>query len=113
MTSDQLTAIRREVEAAMALREKCTPGPWTIDSVSSDDDMEIILDYKIPFAGSPIIIASAFSDDDDWPSDRHQAHANAKLFAHSRTDPTHAHALALLAEVERLNDELAKLKGGA
>ena len=30
-----------------------------------------------------------------------------------KPDPTHAHALALLAEVEKLNDELAKLKGGA
>lgn len=102
MTTDQLTAIRREVEAAMALREQATPGPWLISAMR--DFVPEGYDLLAHMCGQDIYAKN--------PGDT-CAGLDQKFIAHARTDPTHDNALALLAEVERLNDELAKMKGGA
>ena len=102
MISEELTAIRREVEGAIALRERATAGPWLISAMR--DFVPEGYDLLAHMCGQDIYAKN--------PGDT-CAGLDQKFIAHSRTDPTHAHALALLAEVERLNDELAKLKGGA
>lgn len=43
-------------------------GPFAVDTVVSDDDgHDIILGYRIPDAGHPILVASVFSDKGKGP----------------------------------------------
>ncbi len=99
MTPDQLTAIRRDVEGAMAVREKASEGPWNIQKWADK-----WFDVFCVATGAIIAKVSGFGT---LPRE------DAAFIAHSRTDPTHAHALELLDEVEKLQRELAELKGGA
>lgn len=60
-----------------------TPGPWIVDQVVSDHEYDICLGYQIPEAGSPILIASVYDDDDLGPIFRREASANAELISKS------------------------------
>lgn len=59
-----------------------TPGPWACDAVMSEAMHDIILDYEIPGAGRPIVIASVYVDEQggEHPTIK-QANANARLIA--------------------------------
>jgi hypothetical protein len=62
---------------------KHTPGPWAVESVFTEADHDICVDYQIPNAGNPVPVASVYWDDDDdgYPITLKQANANAKLIA--------------------------------
>jgi hypothetical protein len=100
VTSEQLERWEGMCEAA-------TAGPLVVDSVMENTDTEIILGYEVPDAGSPILVAATFQDEDDLPGriSPREARANARLFAESRT------AMPLLIhECRRLTDELSLWK---
>ena len=116
MIADQLTAIRRDVEGAMAVRDAATPGPWKaaylgFNIVHEADDGNITTVVR------GVIDREMLQMIRDEVRDEGECYLltgdNRNFIAHSRTDPTHAHALALLDEVERLQRELAELKGGS
>jgi hypothetical protein len=61
-----------------------TPGPWTVESVNSEALHDICLDYRIPGAGHPVLIATVFDDENPGrPGDIStiEAEANARLMA--------------------------------
>lgn len=62
---------------------KHTPGPWAVDSVADDSETDIVLGYQIPNAGHPILLGTAFGDDDAGPGRIHpsEARANARIMA--------------------------------
>lgn len=61
-----------------------TPGPWAVEDVNSEHMHDIILDYQVPNAGFPNLVASVYFDEDnDGPISMHEASANARLIAAS------------------------------
>jgi hypothetical protein len=61
---------------------KHTPGPWSVEDVTSGYDHDICLGYKVPNAGHPTLLATVFFDqDNDGPISASQANANARLIA--------------------------------
>lgn len=61
---------------------KHTPGPWCVENVNSEHDHDICLGYDVPKAGSPILLASVYFDEEhDGPITQRQANWNAKLIA--------------------------------
>lgn len=65
-----------------------TPGPWRVENVNSDKgyDHDICLGYDVPRAGSPILVASVYFDEEhDGPITQRQANWNAKLIAAAPT----------------------------
>ncbi len=116
MTNEDLAAIRRDVEGAMAVRDAATPGPWKaaylgFNIVHEADDGNITTVVR------GVIDREMLQMIRDEVRDEGECYLltgdNRNFIANSRTDPTHAHALALLDEVERLQRELAELKGGS
>lgn len=109
MTTDQLTAIRRDVEAAIALRELATTGPWKAagalgEFVSDEHHMAICRMNE----------TICFRPDGKSHSNGAYSHRdNTAFIAHARTDPTHNHALALLDEIQRLHDTLQRITNEA
>ena len=94
MTPDQLTAIRRDVDAAMASGPQI--GSTALGYVTGTDSQLVVMQCNACGQQRRAIRG-------EYEKGKYDP----------KPDPTHAHALALLAEVEKLNDELAKLKGGA
>lgn len=89
ITDEQLDSIRARLAAA-------TEGPWTVD----DDDPEyIVFPEKGGYDG--LVIAKVVDQDEALFPVEH----NGQFIAHAPTD-----LAALLAEVERLRDELAKAR---
>lgn len=69
---------------------KHTKGPWAVEAVNSEALHDIILDYQIPGAGHPNLVAMVYCDEDaeegttaDRPGDisMSEAEANARLMA--------------------------------
>lgn len=89
MTQERLDAIQARVEVA-------TDGPWAVDS---DDPSYIIYSERGGWDG--LVIAQVADQDGALFPVEH----NGALIAHAPTDLTD-----LLAEVERLRDELAKAR---
>jgi len=60
-----------------------TPGPWSVEPVMGDEDLSIILDYKVEGEGYPIVVANTlYHDLDRTPFiNRKQHEANARLIA--------------------------------
>jgi hypothetical protein len=62
-----------------------TPGPWVVESVCSPALHDICLGYRVPGAGHPVLLASAYCDEPgrERPGDiaPRQADANARLMA--------------------------------
>lgn len=60
-----------------------TPGPWRIEPIFGEGDLSIVLDYDIPDAGRPLMLAHAVEEDDFGfcPATRAEAIANARLIA--------------------------------
>lgn len=62
-----------------------TRGPWCVEAAMSDRAYDIALDYEIPEAGSPILIASTYSDEGEIERPGYispaEAEANARLMA--------------------------------
>lgn len=61
-----------------------TPGPWCVESATSEAYHDVALAYETPGQGHPIVIASMHFDDNDYPRQlvtRSQATANARLMA--------------------------------
>jgi hypothetical protein len=86
---------------------KHTRGPWCVEAVMSNRRNDIVLDYEVPDAGSPILIASAYDDDDDdiaMPGyiSPAEAEANARVMAA---------APELLALAQKLASECAECNG--
>jgi hypothetical protein len=57
-----------------------TAGPWTTEAIFGDEGLDIVLDYEVPRAGSPILLGSVFAEDGD-PIGPAEARANARLMA--------------------------------
>lgn len=59
-----------------------TPGPWKRDAVFGERLLDIVLDYEVSGAGSPVVIGTAFGDDLPPPGiTLLEAAANARLMA--------------------------------
>jgi hypothetical protein len=66
------------------MKAKHTKGPWAVENVNSDALHDVIMDYQIPGAGFPCLVATVFADDDPHrPGDisNAEAEANARLIA--------------------------------
>jgi hypothetical protein len=61
MTPDPSTPL--DLEAIERVANAATPGPWRPESVVSDHEHDICLDYDVPGEGSPIMLATMFSDE--------------------------------------------------
>lgn len=79
LASPELDSERQVVSADPAF----TPGPWRIEPIFGDDDLSIVLDYDIPNAGRPIMIAHVVEEDDHGfaPATKAEGVANARLIA--------------------------------
>ena len=85
-----------------------TPGPWSEDAVMSEAMHDIILGYQIPNAGSPILVASVYGDDEGGKPgdiDSIQGQRNAHGIAFLRNN-----AAALVKECRRLREENESLR---
>ena len=65
---------------------KHTPGPFCVESATSAYLLDVCLDYEVPGAGCPVLVAHCFHDEDDdcvspKPISVREAKANARLFA--------------------------------
>ena len=58
-----------------------TPGPWVREDVNTEHLHDICVGYDIPGAGSPVLLASVFFDDDLPGIPLEQATHNARLIA--------------------------------
>ena len=59
-----------------------SPGPWSVEDVTSGYDHDICLAYPVVGAGHPVLVATTFFDHDrDGPITARQADANARLIA--------------------------------
>lgn len=85
-----------DLSAIKARAEAATPGPWS--------DLCYIV-YAQTKPGSTFDIPLADASLDECPFSHDQCEANAQFIAHARTDIP-----ALIAEVERLNGEVARLR---
>jgi len=75
-----------------------TPGPWTCGAVVSDHPFDICLGYEVKGEGSPIMLASVFSDEGaNAFISVDQAKANARLIASA---PALLEALIAYVELE-------------
>lgn len=66
------------------MKAKHTQGPWTVENCVSEELLDIILDYEVPRAASPVLIGTTFFDEKDDPEPRiklGEAKANARLMA--------------------------------
>lgn len=97
VTTEQLAEWER-------LADEATEGPWAVDAIMDDSETEIILGYEIPNAGSPIMLAATFDDDDEGPGriTPREGRNNARFIAASRI------AVPLLIQrIRELEKELA------
>lgn len=87
---------------------KGTPGPWCVENVNSEEGYEhdICLGYDVPKAGSPILLASVyFNEEHDGPITQRQANWNAKLIAAAPDLLAACRALVETFELADLGDE--------
>lgn len=91
-----------ELDAIEARATLATPGPWGHEQIVSHCDCDICLDYQVPGAGYPVLLATTFGDSDRPPITTSDAQANAAFIAHAREDVPR-----LVAEVRLLRGLLA------
>lgn len=86
--------------------------PFAAEAVMSDAAVDVMLNYRIPGAGFPVVVASFFPDDDDGGPLRpgemttQQAERLARFFVLAAN-----HHAALVAMLGRYVDELAASRG--
>jgi hypothetical protein len=89
---------------------KHTRGPWCVEAVMSNRRNDIVLDYEVPDAGSPVLLASTYDDDDDdiaMPGYISPAEAEANALVMAAAPELLAAAQALLAA----RDDKASIDG--
>lgn len=99
-----MNAIEQIIAQVEELDAKATKGPFATSDVHSEYLHDIVLDYEVPDAGSPIVVATVFHDDlDDDVISKQQATCNAAMFATYRTAAPRL-ARALKKAVDALED---------